>query len=172
MSKKVIDLELFKEQRAKSYEKRIHIGNGQYIIFTSKKELNQFSTATRKYFWNVTTELNQLYIDIHGLYREVWLVSALSRKYSYDGQLEAIVQTLAIGISWLEKLCRRLRQTTEPSYITMNATQAITFFIEAATLIEKIFTRAQMISRSKVTISYIERLHDLKKKVDEYNGES
>ena len=163
MAKKVFELDLFKD-----YDKRVHLGNGQYMIFTSKKELAKFSTDTRKFFWNVLTEMNELYCSSFAMYRETWLISSLSRKYNHDGCIQEIVNALAIACQWIEKLARRLRQTLEPSYICLNAIQGCSFLKNALENIDIVFTRTQIYSRAKVAQSCLLRIENLRNKIDDF----
>ena len=170
MPKKVFELDLFKGYEAENriYDKRVHLGNGQYMIFTSKKELAKFSSDTRKYFWNILTEMNELYCNVFSMYRETWLISSLGRKYTHDGSIQEIVNYLAIACQWIEKLARRLRQTTEPSYICLNAVQGCSFLANALENIDKVFTRTQVYSRAKVAQAGLLRVANLRDKIDNY----
>lgn len=170
MAKHVFDLNLFKgfEPEQKKYDKRLHLGNGQYLIFTCKKELAKFGSDTRKYFWNIVTELNELYCSCFALYREAWLISSLSRKYNYDSSVQEIINHLAIACQWIEKLARRLRQTNEPSYICLNAVQGCMYLRNSLESIDKVFCRSQVYSRSKVAQAGMLRLDNLRDKIDKY----
>ena len=155
MSKRVFDVDLFSSfepDTKKGYEKRLHLGNGQYLVFSCKKELAKFSSDTKKYFWNLCTALNEQYARIFELYREAWMVSALARKFNYDSHMREITNNMTVACQWLEKLSRKLRQTNDPAYICMNAMHIVQYLTYSVELVQKVFARCKMHLRAKAMI--------------------
>lgn len=171
MGKKVFDLQILQAdlEETKSYSKRLHLGNGKYIIFTSKVELRRYGAETRRYFWHVVTELNEMYCQVFALYREAWLVNARCRRTGrYSSLLEQVAGSLAVAVSWMEKLAGRLAQTNEPSYICLNAGNAVTHFKDALVPVEALLRDQQIISRANTALVYIGQLDQLALRIRNY----
>jgi hypothetical protein len=171
MPKKVFDLQILQAEldEPKQYTKRLHLGNGKYLIFTNKTELKKYGADTRKYFWQIVTELNELYIHIFALYREAWLVNARCRRVGrYSSVLDQSAQSLMVAVSWLDKLAGRLVQTNEPSYICLNGLNACQHFTEALEPVEALLRDQQIISRANTALVYLQHLQQLKTRVKNY----
>jgi hypothetical protein len=173
MAKKVFDLQILSAdlEDQKSYKKRLHLGNGKYIIFTSKIELRKYGTETRRYFWHIVAELNELYCQAFALYREAWLVNARCRRTGrYSSLLEQVAGSLAVAVSWLDKLAGRLVQSNEPSYICLNAGNAVAHFKEALLPVEALLRDQQIISRANTALVYIGQLDQLALRIRNYGN--
>lgn len=160
------------KKKATQVSKEVCLGNGQRIVFTSKRQAGYFIADTNRFLTKCLVILNETYCNVFLQFRAMWLVTTnynAGNRTNYFDQQQKIKQSLNAASDMMDKFNFTTAGSNDPFFSFIDIRKAALFVGEAAQALEKFNSDRNLTANKYQCMVLYERCLLLQKNLTDYN---